>query len=184
MSEEPGMDRDEDLIAQWSELLTVDGAAPPPPLVSRCADLFGPSPDYVLTQRLPEDGTRWHAVVITAGLFGCAEAHSTHPSWDAAAYVQQLGHDEGATYECWATPIREITRVSTLPVADDGRHWRPGSIEAGGAILTSWRVHLRDGTEIDLPVRADPADPARPVDPQIHERAEEIAVTLLKALAL
>jgi hypothetical protein len=172
------MDRDDDLTSHWSELLSSNGSAPPPPLVARCAATFGPSPDLVLSQRIRDQGTRWSVVVVTAGIFGCAQAHSSHPSWDSEAYVQQLGHDDGATYECWAVPVREVTGVSTLPVDDDGRHWRPLSTDEGGAVLSAWRVHLRDGTRIDLPAGERPGDPAA------HEQAEQIAVSLLKSLSV
>jgi hypothetical protein len=171
------MDRDDELIAHWSQLLTVDGSAPPPPLVARCAAVFGAGPDFVLSQQLQDLGTRWKVVVVTAGLFGCAEAHSSHPHWDSQAYVHQLGHDDGATYDCWAVPLREITQVATLPVDDDGQHWRPVDPERGGAILTSWRVHLRDGRHVDLPAGDTPAAIEQ------HDAAEEIAVSLLKSLA-
>ena len=155
------MDRDDDLMAHWSDLLSADGSTPPPPLVARCAAVFGPSPDLVLSQRIRDQGTLWSVAVVTAGLFGGAQAHSSHPSWDSEAYVHQLGHDDGATYECWAVPLREVTSVSTLPVDDDGRHWRRSSSEDGGALLSAWRVQLRDGRHIDLPAGELPADPAR-----------------------
>jgi hypothetical protein len=172
------MDRDDELIAHWSELLTVDDATPPPPLVARCAAVFGPAPDFVLCQRISEHGTRWRVVVATAALFGCGEAHSSHPSWDSNAYIHQLGHDDGATYDCWAVPIREVARVGTLPVDDDGQHWRPVASKQGRSILSSWRVHLQDGTTVDLPAGE------LPTAIEAHERAEEIAVSLLKSLAL
>lgn len=172
------MDRDDDLIARWSDLLAVDGHAPPPPLVARCAAVFGPEPDVVLSQQIHEQGTRWRIAVVTAGLFGCAEAHSSHPHWDSDAYVQQLGHDDGATYDCWALPVREVTQVGAAPLEDDGRHWRPVHPEQGGGILTAWRVRLRDGRHVDLPAGELPASLA------VHERAEEIAVSLLKSLAV
>jgi hypothetical protein len=172
------MDRDDDLIAHWSQLLSFEGSTPPPPLVARCAAVFGPSPDFVLSQRIREQGTQWNVAVVTASIFGCAQAHSSHPSWDSEAYVHQLGHDDGATYECWAVPIREIARVSTLPVDDDGQHWRPVAAEQGRGILSAWRVRLRDGSQVDLPAGELPASVA------VHEQAEEIAVSLLKSLSL
>lgn len=172
------MDRDERLIADWTELLTTHGEAPPPPLVARCAAVFGPTPDVVLCQAIHDHGTRWKVAVLTAGLFGCAEARSAHPHWDSQAYVHQLGHDDGATYDCWAVSVREITSVGTLPHEDDGRHWRAVSSEEGGGLLTSWRIYLRDGHHTDLPFGE------LPVDLVAHERAEDIAVALLKLLAV
>jgi hypothetical protein len=172
------MDRDDDLIARWSELLTVDSSTPPPPLVARCAAVFGAAPDLVLCQQIQDHGTRWRVAVVTAALFGCAEAHSSHPSWDSGAYVQQLGHDDGATYDCWAVPLREVVRVGTLPVEDDGRHWRPVDAEHGRSILSSWRVELRDGTHVDLPAGE------LPTALEAHDKAEEIAVSLLKSLSV
>jgi hypothetical protein len=172
------MERDDKVLTEWAELLTVGGSTPPPPLVNRCAAVFGPSPDYVLCQMIHDHGTRWKVAVVTAGLFGCAEAHSAHPNWDSDAYVHQLGHDDGATYDCWAVPVREVVRVSALPVEDDGRHWRAVAPEEGRGILSSWRVGLRDGTGVDLPAGPLPANLAA------HEMAEEIAVSLLKSLAV
>ncbi len=171
------MDRDDDLISHWSDLLTSNGSAPPPPLIARCAATFGPSPDLVVSQRIKDQGTRWAVVVLAGSVFGYAQAHSSHPSWDSEAYVHQLGHDDGATYECWAVPVREVTRVSTLPVDDDGRHWRPTSPDDGGALLSAWRVHLRDGTRVDLPAGELPGDP------RVHQQAEQLAVTLLASLS-
>jgi hypothetical protein len=172
------MDRDEGLISHWSELLTVDGATPPPPLVVRCAAVFGPSPDFVLCQQLHEQGTRWKVAVLTANLFGCAEAHSAHPHWDTEAYVHQLGHDDGATYDCWATSVRDISQVGTLPIDDDGQHWRILSTADGGGLLSAWRIQLRNGTGINLPFGELPTAVGT------HERAEEIAIALLKSLSL
>ena len=48
----------------------------------------------------------------------------------------------------------------------------------GNLILSAWRVHLRDGTRVDLPAGPLPTDLAA------HERAEEVAVALLKSLAV
>jgi hypothetical protein len=172
------VDRDDELIADWTELLTVEGETPPPPLVARCAATFGASPDLVLCQAIHDHGTRWKVAVLTAGLFGCGEARSAHPHWDSQAYVHQLGHDDGATYDCWAVSVREITSVGTLPHEDDGRHWRRVGEDEGGGLLTSWRVYLRDGHHVDLPYGELPTDLAA------HERAEEIAVALLKVLAV
>lgn len=171
------MDRDDELIAHWSELLTVADATPPPPLVARCAAVFGAAPDFVLCQQIHDQGTRWKVAVVTAGLFGCAEAHSSHPNWDSEAYVHQLGHDDGATYDCWAVPLREVSQVGTLPVDDDGRHWRPVEAERGRSILSAWRVVLRNGRHIDLPAGQ------LPVALEVHERAEAVAVSLLKSLS-
>ena len=172
------MDRDDEIIATWTELLTTDGETPPPPLVARCAATFGPAPDYVLCQAIHDHGTRWKVAVLTANLFGCAEARSAHPHWDSQAYVHQLGHDDGATYDCWAGSVREVVRVSTLPHEDDGQHWRAVSAEQGTAILSSWRIELRDEHHVDLPFGELPTDLAA------HERADEIAISLLKSLAL
>jgi hypothetical protein len=172
------MDRDDELIARWAALLAVEGASPPPPLVARCAAVFGPAPDFVLSQQIQDHGTRWMVAVVTANLFGCAQAHSSHPSWDSEAYVHQLGHDDGATYDCWAIPIREVVRVSAVPHDDDGVHWRPVAPDQGSGVLSAWRIHLRDGSQVDLP------SGDLPVEVRVHERAEEIAVALLKSLAV
>ena len=64
------MDRDDQLIADWTELLTTQGEAPPPPLVARCAATFGPAPDAVLCQAIHDHGTRWKVAVLPGGLFG------------------------------------------------------------------------------------------------------------------
>jgi hypothetical protein len=173
------MERDDQLIADWTALhTTAEGEAPPHPLVARCAAVFGPNPDVVLCQAIHDHGTRWKVAVLTASLFGCAEARSAHPHWDSQAYVHQLGHDDGATYDCWAVSVREVTSVGTLPHEDDGQHWRPVAQEDGGGLLTSWRVYQRDGHHTDLPFGE------LPVDLESHERAEAIAVTLLKLLAV
>lgn len=171
------MNRDDDLIATWTELLTTNGESPPPPLVARCAATFGANPKAVLSQAIHDHGTRWKVAVLAPGLFGCAEARSAHPHWDSDAYVHQLGHDDGATYDCWATTIREVIWVSTLPHDDDGRHWRSLGAEQGDGVLSSWRVALRDGHHVDLPFGE------LPTDLDAHAKADEIAQRLLKSLA-
>jgi hypothetical protein len=171
------VDRDDSLIATWTDLLTTEGETPPPPLVARCAATFGPKPQAVLCQAIHDQGTRWKVAVLAGGLFGCAEARSAHPHWDSDAYIHQLGHDDGATYDCWATSVREVVWVSTLPHDDDGRHWRAVAPEEGQALLSSWRIALRDGHHVDLPFGELPTDLA------VHERADAIALELLKTLA-
>ena len=152
--------------------------AAPPPLVRRRAAVCRPAPDAVLCQAIHDHGTRWKVAVLTAGIFGVAEARSAHPHWDSQAYVHQLGHDDGATYDCWAISVREVVRVSTLPHDDDGQHWRGVGVEQGDGILGSWRVEMRDGHHVDLPFGDLPAE----LD--FHERADEIAGSLLRSLAV